>query len=74
VVAGDQNAPGMDGRRRSPLAPLWVYFFGLFGVAFLQRWLFPPDEHSVTFNVLLFAGLAASVVAVLTILERTVRR
>jgi hypothetical protein len=62
----------MDRRRRTP--PLWVYFFGLFAVAVLQRWLFPPDEHSVAFNVGLFFGLAAAVVIGLTVLERTVRR
>ena len=39
-------------------------------VAFLQRWLFPPDEHSVAFNVVLFVGLAAAVVPLLTALER----
>ena len=65
----------MDVRRRHRrLAPLWVYFFGFFAVAVLQRWLFPPDEHSVPFNVLLFAGLAGAVAVVLTVLQRTVDR
>ena len=54
-------------------APLWVYFFGLFAVAVTQRLLFPPDEHSVTFNVLFFAGGAIVVIAVLTVLERVAR-
>ena len=35
---------GMAGRHRR-FAPLWVYFFGLFAFAVLQRLLFPPDEH-----------------------------
>lgn len=65
----------MERRRRTlRLAPLWVYFFGFFAVAIAQRWLFPPAEHSVAFNVILFFGLAAAVVILLTILERTVKR
>jgi hypothetical protein len=60
-------------RRRRPFAPLWVYFFGLFALAVTQRLLFPPDEHSVTFNVLFYACGAAGVIAVLTVLERVTR-
>ena len=52
-----------------PFAPLWVYFFGLFALAVSQRLLFPPDEHSVTFNVLFFACGAVVVIAVLTVLQ-----
>ncbi len=63
----------MAQRRRRPFAPLWVYFFGLFALAVTQRLVFPPDEHSVTFNVLFFAGGAAVVIAVLTILQRVTR-
>ncbi|MET0324678.1 MAG: hypothetical protein ABW219_05585 [Ilumatobacteraceae bacterium] len=55
-------------------APLWVYLFGLFAVAVLQTWLFPPGEHSATFNVVFFFAVGAVVVAVLTFLERTVKR
>ena len=59
--------------RRAPLPPLWVYLFGLFAVAIAQRWLFPPDEHSVAFNVTLFFVLALTVIVVLTVLQRLVR-
>ena len=59
--------------RRAVLPPLWVYLFGLFAVAIAQRWLFPPDEHSVAFNVGLFAVLALSVIVVLTVLQRLIR-
>lgn len=55
------------------LAPLWVYVFGCFAVAVAQRWLFPPGEHSVAFNVLFFLGGAAAVAVVITVLERTVK-
>lgn len=55
------------------LAPLWVYFFGFFAVAVTQRWLFPPSEHSVAFNVLFFLGGVAAVAVVITVLERTVK-
>ena len=61
-------------RRARRFAPLWVYLFGLFAVAVLQAWLFPPDDHSVTFNVVFFFAVGAVVVAVLTVLERTVKR
>ncbi len=72
---GDQTWSGMDVRRRHRrFPPLWVYFFGFFAVAVLQRWLFPPDEHSVPFNVLLFGGLAVGVAVLLTVLQRTVDR
>ncbi len=50
-----------------------MYFFGLFALAASQRLLFPPDEHSVTFNVLFFACGAIVVVAVLTVLQRVTR-
>ena len=60
-------------QRRRAFAPLWVYFFGLFALAVTQRLLFPPDERSVTFNVLFFAGGAIVVIAVLTVLERATR-
>ena len=69
--AGDERS-NCDRMDRRP--PLWVYLFGLFAVAFFQRWLFPPDEHSVAFNVVLFVGLAAAVVVLLTALQRTVKR
>jgi hypothetical protein len=55
-------------------APLWVYFFGLFALAFLQRFAFPPDEHSVAFNVTFFAVGAVVVFLVLTIVQRTTTR
>jgi hypothetical protein len=55
-------------------APLWVYFFGLFALAFLQRFAFPPDEHSVAFNVTFFAVGALVVIVVLTIAQRTATR
>jgi hypothetical protein len=51
-------------------APAWVYFFGLFALAFLQRFAFPPDEHSVAFNVMFFAVGAVVVFVVLTIVQR----
>ena len=60
-------------RRQRAFAPLWVYCFGLFALAASQRLLFPPDEHSVTFNVLFFACGAIVVVAVLTALQRIVK-
>jgi uncharacterized membrane protein YoaK (UPF0700 family) len=60
-------------RRARRFAPLWVYLFGLFAVAVLQRLLFPPDEHSVTFNVVFFFAVGAAVIAVLTVLERTAK-
>jgi hypothetical protein len=59
--------------RRGRFAPLWVYFFGLFALAFLQRFAFPPDEHSVAANVLFFVGGAIVVFVVLTIVQRTSR-
>jgi hypothetical protein len=58
------------GVRRGRFAPLWVYFFGLFALAFLQRFTFPPDEHSVAANVLFFAVGAVVVIVVLTIAQR----
>ena len=70
ATGGDgQTAPVMD-RRRPRFAPLWVYLFGWFAVAIAQRWLFPPDEHSVAFNVTLFFVLAAAVAVILTLLQR----
>jgi membrane protein DedA with SNARE-associated domain len=54
-------------------APLWVYFFGWFALAAAQVWLFPPDEHSVLFNVTFFAVGAVLVAAVLTVAERRTR-
>jgi hypothetical protein len=59
--------------RRGAIPPLWVYLFGLFAVAIAQRWLFPPDKHSVAFNVGLFAVLALSVIVVLTLAQRATR-
>jgi tryptophan-rich sensory protein len=59
--------------RRAAFPPLWVYLFGLFAVAIAQRWLVPPDEHSVAFNVALFAVLALVVIVVLTLLQRITR-
>jgi drug/metabolite transporter (DMT)-like permease len=61
-------------RRPRRFPPLWVFLFGLFAVAVLQTWLFPPDEHSVAFNVVFFFAVGAVVVALLTVLERTVKR
>ncbi len=55
-------------RRRYP--PLWVYLFGLFALAFVQVFAFPPDEHTVAFNVAFFAVGAVIVVVVLTLLQR----
>jgi len=60
-------------RRRPRWAPLWVYLFGLFAVAFAQVALFPPREHGAAFNVAVFAGLGAAVVVVITLLERARR-
>ena len=60
--------------RRDALPPLWVYLFGLFAVAIAQRWLFPPDEHSVAFNVALFFVLALAVIVLLTVLQRLSRQ
>jgi hypothetical protein len=60
--------------RHRRFAPLWVYFFGLFALAFLQRFAFPPDEHSVAFNVTFFAVGAVVVILVLTIVQRTTTR
>ena len=54
-------------------APLWAYFFGWFALAVAQRWLFPPDEHSVAANVAFFAIGALVVGVVLTIAERRMR-
>jgi hypothetical protein len=61
-------------RRARRFPPLWVYLFGLFAVAVLQRWLFPPADHSATFNVVFFLAVGGAAVAVLTVLERTVQR
>ena len=61
-------------RRTGRFAPLWVYLFGLFAVAVLQQLLFPPDDHSATFNVVFFFAVGAVVTVVLTVLERTVDR
>ena len=54
-------------------APLWVYFFGWFALAVLQRVVFPPDEHSVAANVAFFAVGAVIVAVVLTVAERRTR-
>ena len=61
-------------RSTGRFAPLWVYFFGWFAVAVAQRWLFPPAEHSVAFNVAFFFVLAAGVAVLLTVLQRRTRR
>jgi hypothetical protein len=61
------------GRRRG-YAPLWVYCFGLFALAAAQRFLFPPDEHSVAANVAFFAVGAVLVVVAITAAERKGRR
>ena len=55
-------------------APLWVYFFGWFALGIAQRWLLPPEEHSVAFNVTCFAIGAVLVAVVLTVAERRTRR
>jgi biotin transporter BioY len=59
-------------RRR--FAPLWVYFFGLFALAFFQRFTFPPDEHTVAANVTFFFVGAVVVIVVLTIAQRATNR
>jgi hypothetical protein len=56
--------------RPRTLAPAWVYFFGLFALAFLQRFTFPPDEHSVIANVAFFAIGAIVVFVLITIAQR----
>ncbi len=61
-------------RPRRRFAPLWVYFFGLFALAAAQRFIFPPDEHSVATNVAVFVVGAVVVVAAITAIERTSRR
>jgi hypothetical protein len=76
---GDGRNPAQFGGqtaavRRGRFPPLWVYFFGLFALAFFQRFAFPPDEHSVTFNVVFFAVGAVIVIVVLTIAERVTTR
>ena len=56
-------------------APLWVYFFGLFAVAVLQRWLFPPASTAWPFNVTVFVvGEWSSSSLTSTALQRTVDR
>lgn len=60
-------------RRRPRWAPLWVYLFGLFAVAFAQVGLVPPREHGAAFNVTVFVGLGAVVVVIITLLERARR-
>jgi hypothetical protein len=60
--------------RRRSLAPAWVYMFGLFALAFLQRFTFPPDEHSVLANVAFFVIGALVVFAVITIAQRATNR
>ena len=55
-------------RRR--FAPVWVYFFGWFALAFLQTFAFPPDEHSILANVAFFGIGAVLVFVVLTVLQR----
>jgi hypothetical protein len=49
---------------------MWVYFFGLFALAFLQRFTFPPDEHSIGANVAFFVIGAVVVFVVITIAQR----
>jgi hypothetical protein len=51
-----------------------VYLFGLFALAAAQRFLFPPDEHSVAASVAFFAVGAGLVVAAITAAERMGRR
>jgi phosphatidylglycerophosphate synthase len=60
--------------RHRRFAPLWVYFFGLFALAFLQRFAFPPDEHSVAANVAFFVIGAVVVFVVITIAQYFVYR
>jgi hypothetical protein len=60
--------------RRRTLAPAWVYFFGLFALAFLQRFTFPPDEHSVAANVAFFLIGAIVVFVVITVAQRLTNR
>ena len=59
---------------RADPRPAWVYFFGLFALAFLQRFTFPPDEHSVAANVAFFAIGAVVVFVVITIAQRLTNR
>jgi hypothetical protein len=60
--------------RRRSLAPAWVYMFGLFALAFVQRFAFPPDEHSVGANVAFFAIGAIVVFVVITFAQRLTNR
>ena len=60
--------------RRQSLAPAWVYMFGLFALALLQRFTFPPDEHSVVANVTFFVVGAIAVLVVITIAQRATNR
>ena len=48
--------------------------FGLFALAFLQRFTFPPDEHSVAANVTFFVVGAIAVFVVITIAQRATNR
>ena len=59
--------------RRGRFAPLWMYYFGWFALAAAQRWLFPPEEHSVAANVAFFGIGAVLVAIVLTLAERATR-
>jgi hypothetical protein len=65
---------GHTDRVRRRFAPMWVYFFGLFALAFFQRFVFPPDEHTVAFNVTFFAVGAIVVIVALTIAQRATNR
>jgi hypothetical protein len=61
-------------QRRQRFAPLWVYLFGLFAVAALQRAVFSPGERSVAANVAFFFVGSVAVIAVLTVAQRATRR
>src|SRR4051812_31123776 len=74
AVADRASRPHTGRVRDRRFAPLWVYFFGLFALAFLQRFTFPPDEHSVAANVLFFTVGAVVVIVVLTIVQRRSNR
>jgi len=50
-----------------------MYYFGWFALAAAQRWLFPPEEHSVAANVAFFGIGAVLVAIVLTLAERATR-
>jgi hypothetical protein len=55
-------------------AALWVYIWGLFAVAVVQRLLFAPEGRSPLANLAIFAAGATIVIVGLTVLERVTKR